>query len=388
MQLEARLAAHLDGRDPLGVWLAALGGIVGFIVVAAAVATRTVWDRFIWQYFWGPVAADAQAARCALRDGSSVELLYSADACTQAQQAGTAVYAEPGYTVVSEIGYMVVLVFMLVGVYLLLQRYNLVTDLSLYYPLVPFMLLGGSLRVLEDATDAAVRAGVEPAIPYPINTLLVSPIIYVTLFVVTLVALVGVRRLERSGRIENGNGALGLVGSAVLALSILYLVGLGITREYVTIYPQMVTLVTVGAIMLAALSWKVIEASWPELGDATGYVGLFVLWGHAIDGIANVITADWLDALGIPGEYFAKHPANRIIIDVTESVQPASLSAAIGTSWPFLVIKMIVASLVLWLFTEEFVEDSQRYALLLLVAVTAVGLGPGTRDMLRVTFGI
>jgi uncharacterized membrane protein len=43
---------------------------------------------------------------------------------------------------------------------------------------------------------------------------------------------------------------------------------------------------------------------------------------------------------------------------------------------------------VLWLFTEEFMEESTRYALLLLIAITAVGLGPGTRDLLRVTFGI
>jgi len=51
-------------------------------------------------------------------------------------------------------------------------------------------------------------------------------------------------------------------------------------------------------------------------------------------------------------------------------------------------VKMVVASLVLWLFTDEFMEESPRYSLLLLVAVTAVGLGPGTRDMVRVTFGI
>jgi len=73
---------------------------------------------------------------------------------------------------------------------------------------------------------------------------------------------------------------------------------------------------------------------------------------------------------------------------VTQSLQPASLSAVLGTSWPFLVVKMVVASLVLWLFTDEFMEESPRYSLLLLVAVTAVGLGPGTRDMVRVTFGI
>lgn len=388
MQLEARLESRLDGRDPLRLWLASLVGIVALIAGAAVVATEAVWDRFIWQYFWGPIAADAQAARCALRDGSSIELLYSGSACSQAQAAGEAIYAEPGYTIISEVGYMVVLVYMLIGVYLVLQRYDLVTDIDLYYPLVPFMLLGGSLRVIEDATDAAVRAGVDPSIPYPLNTLLVSPIIYFTLFVLTLGSLVVVRRLERQGQIEDGNRVLGLLGSGFLGLTLVYLLGLSVTKEYVTLYPQMVTIVVVGATVLAYLNWRGIDAIWPEMRDATAYIGFFVLWGHAIDGIANVITGDWLDALGIPGEYFAKHPANRIIIDVTESIQPAGLSAAIGTSWPFLVVKMLVASLVLWLFTEDFVEDSQRYALLLLVAVTAVGLGPGTRDMLRVTFGI
>ncbi|WP_372479029.1 DUF63 family protein [Halomicrobium sp. HM KBTZ05] len=388
MDAVARLESRLDGRDPLRLWVASLVGLVGLFSGAALVATQTVWDRFVWQYFWGPVAADAQAARCALREGSTVELVFSADACAQAQATGRAVYAEPGYTIVSEVGYMLVLVYMLVGVYLFLQRYELVTDIDLYYPLVPFMLLGGSLRVVEDATDAAVRAGVDPAISYPLNSLLVSPVIYFTLFVLTLGSLVAVRRLERDGRIDHGNRALGVVGWGLLAANLLYLLWLSVTREYVTLYPQMVTIVVVGAIALAYVNWKAIEVAWPELTDATAYIGFFVLWGHAIDGIANVITGDWLDALGIPGEYFAKHPANRIIVDVTEAVQPASLSATIGTSWPFLVVKMLVASLVLWLFTEEFVEESQRYALLLLVAVTAVGLGPGTRDMLRVTFGI
>ena len=388
MDAVARLESRLDGRDPLRIWFASLVAFVGLFVAAALVATQAVWDRFVWQYFWGPVAADAQAARCALREGSSVELLYSADACAQAQAAGTRIYAEPGYTITSEIGYMVVLVYMLIGVYLLLQRYDLVTDIDLYYPLVPFMLLGGSLRVVEDATDAAVRAGVDPAISYPLNSLLVSPVIYFSLFVLTLASLLVVRRLERRGQIDDGNRALGILGWGFLGLTLVYFLALSVTREYVIFYPQMVTIVVVGAIALAYVNWKAIEAAWPELTEATEYIGFFVLWGHAIDGIANVITGDWLDALGIPGEYFAKHPANRIIVDVTEAVQPASLSAAIGTSWPFLVVKMLVASLVLWLFTEEFVEDSKRYALLLLVAVTAVGLGPGTRDMLRVTFGI
>jgi uncharacterized membrane protein len=39
-------------------------------------------------------------------------------------------------------------------------------------------------------------------------------------------------------------------------------------------------------------------------------------------------------------------------------------------------------------FDEEIMEESPRFSVLLLVAILAVGLGPGTRDMLRATFGV
>jgi uncharacterized membrane protein len=39
-------------------------------------------------------------------------------------------------------------------------------------------------------------------------------------------------------------------------------------------------------------------------------------------------------------------------------------------------------------FDDAIFEESPRFAVLLLVAIVAVGLGPGTRDMLRATFGI
>jgi uncharacterized membrane protein len=43
---------------------------------------------------------------------------------------------------------------------------------------------------------------------------------------------------------------------------------------------------------------------------------------------------------------------------------------------------------VVWVFDREIFEESPRYAYLLLIAILAVGLGPGTRDMLRATLGI
>jgi uncharacterized membrane protein len=366
-------------------WLGAFAAAVAALVVGSVVATERVYDQFIWKYFWGPVYSDANNARCAVLTGDGIDLHATAAAC----RAATGVVAETGYTTVSTVGYMLVLVFMLGGVYLLIDRLEVGGDRRLFLSLVPFMLFGGAVRVVEDATDAAVAAGVEPVISYPLNVLFISPIIYVTVFLVTLGALLASMWLESQGTVRNRYRALAGFGLGILALTLAYLFTVAFTREYVAFYPQ-ILVVDVGlASVLAYGIYRVADRFEPAINAGTGVVGLGILWAHAIDGVANVVAADWLPELGHPIEaYGAKHVANRAIIDVTQAIQPASVSAAIGTSWPFLFVKLGVALGIVWLFDERIFEESPRYAVLLLVAAAAVGLGPGTRDILRVTFAI
>ncbi|ELZ24832.1 hypothetical protein C475_11365 [Halosimplex carlsbadense 2-9-1] len=366
-------------------WLGAFVALVAALAVGSLVATERVYDRFIWRYFWGPIYSDANNARCAVLTGDGIDLLGSTAAC----QTATGVVAETGYTTVSTFGYMAVLVFMLGGVYLLLDRLDVGGDKRLFLSLVPFMLFGGAVRVVEDATDAAVAAGTDPVISYPLNVLFISPVIYVTVFLITLAALLASLWLESRELVRNRYRALAGFGLGVLALTLGYLFFVAFTREYVSVYPQ-ILLVDVGlASVLAYLLYVGADRYEPEINAGTGIVGLGILWAHAIDGVANVVAADWLPELGHPIDaYGAKHVANRAIIDVTQTIQPASLSAAIGTSWPFLFVKLAVALGIVWLFDERIFDESPRYAVLLLVAAAAVGLGPGTRDILRVTFAI
>ncbi|PSP92780.1 hypothetical protein BRC78_02685, partial [Halobacteriales archaeon QH_8_68_33] len=317
----------------------------------------------------------------------SVELLGSTAACRAAAETGVVAYT--GYTTVSTVGYMVILLFAILGVLHLLDRIEVGEDRRLVVALLPFMLFGGALRVVEDVTDSAVRAGVEPILTYPLNTLFISPIIYVTVFLVTLVAVLASLRLGSADVVRNRYRALGGIGAAVLGVTLAYLFWVAFTTDYVDFYPQ-VLVVDVGlASVLAYALYVGADRYDPEINRGTAAAGLVVLWAHAIDGVANVVAADWLPALGHPiDSYSAKHVINRLIIDVTRTVQPAELSAAIGTSWPFLVVKLAVAVAIVWLFNETIFEESPRYAVLLLVAASAVGLGPGTRDILRVTFAI
>ena len=53
--------------SPEELWLGAVGTITAILVVGSILQRELVYDRFIWQYFWGPVAADGNGAVCAAR---------------------------------------------------------------------------------------------------------------------------------------------------------------------------------------------------------------------------------------------------------------------------------------------------------------------------------
>ncbi|WP_330631432.1 DUF63 family protein [Halocatena halophila] len=371
-------------------WVAlAVGGLAALIGGSIAFP-KAVYDRFIWKFFWGPVYADAHNASCAVRHDGGVTLLGN-EACLTAS--GTV--AEPGYTVVSEIGYAVVLIFMLVGVLILLRRLAIGRDRRLFFGLVPFMFFGGALRVVEDANNAAISVGSDPLLDYPLNVLFISPIIYGVVFLITLGSIGVGLGLVRAGRIERERYPLivGLLGTLALALSLLLtvleVVSIQELRRSIGFYPQLPAVVIGLSIVLSLVIYWSLDQFAPSVNEGTRRIGLVVIFGQALDGVANVVAADWLGALGLGFlGYEPKHPVNEFIISTTSQLVPPSIVTAIGESWPFLLVKLIAAVLVIWLFDDRIFDDSPRYALLLLIAITAVGLGPGSRDMLRATFGI
>jgi uncharacterized membrane protein len=375
--------AERVGVAPERLWAGGVLSAIVALVAGALVFPETVYDGFIWHYFWGPVQADANSAVCAIRPGSTVEYLYESGACTNAAEP----VAYPGYTLVSEVGYMVTLLVALVGVVFLLRRLDLGTDREFFYALVPFVFFGGALRVVEDANDAVPDA--EALISYPLNTLFISPIIYFTVFAITLVAVVVAVWAARRGIVERYDRLLFGIGWAVLLATLAYLFWLVITgSDGVEFHPQVLGVVIAGATLAAGVSWWLIERFAPTVNRGTERIGFVILWGHAVDGVANVVGLDWMPALGAGPNLIPKHPVNQFVVDVTGSLLPASILAVTGDTWPFLLVKLLAATFVLWVFEDEIFEESPRYTMLLLVAVLAVGLGPGTRDMLRATFGV
>jgi uncharacterized membrane protein len=364
--------------DPETGWIAGVATLVAALIVGSLALPGIVYDRFVWQYFWGPVQADANAAACAVRAGGTVEYLTSG--CASA----VGVVAYPGYTLVSEIGYAILLLIGVGGVVLLLRRLDMGTDRRFVYALVPFVFFGGALRVVEDATDGPA---VEALFPYPYNTLVISPVIYLTVFLVTLVAVLIAVTLVRRGVVDDYAQPLFALGTGTVLATLAVLAWLGVAGP-VEFHPQVLIVTLVIATLTAGAAYLGIERFVPAINAGTGRLGFVVLWAHAVDGAANMIGLDWLVALGAGPNLVPKHPANRFIVEVTASILPAGVIDAIGAAWGFLLVKIVVASLVLWAFDEVAFEDSPRFTILLILAIIAVGLGPGTRDMLRAALGV
>ena len=87
-----------------------------------------VYDRFIWQYLWGPVVADAS-------DGPVIH---------------DGIQATTGYNLVNTITYLAVVLYSVPGLWAFLDSLDIDLTTRLAYGLVPIILAGGAMRALED----------------------------------------------------------------------------------------------------------------------------------------------------------------------------------------------------------------------------------------------
>jgi uncharacterized membrane protein len=192
---------------------------------------------------------------------------------------------------------MITLLVALIGIVFLLRQLNIGSDRQLFYALTPFVFFGGALRVIEDANDAIPSA--DALISYPLNTLVISPIIYFTVFAVTLAAVGLTVWAERRGIVGRYDRLLFITGIGVLTLALGYLISLVVTSApSVEFYPQVLLSVLTGATLVTGVTWWAIKTLAPSINRGTELIGLVIIWGHAVDGVANVIGLDWMRAIG------------------------------------------------------------------------------------------
>ena len=192
---DGKLKLLVDRWGNLGSWSIRFKiALISIVLIPCIIFRGTIYDVF-WRYFWGPILADATGSACAVKGTSTAsgyggqlvrgfEVVQYTNVCSELE----GIVAYPGYTYVSEVGYALILVLLLFAVARMFSQMGIELDKQLVFSLIPYMLFGGALRVVEDANDI-VPAGVEATIGYPLNILLISPVVYGTMFLVTMVAI-------------------------------------------------------------------------------------------------------------------------------------------------------------------------------------------------------
>jgi len=140
---------------------------------------------------------------------------------------------DEGYNIINTLTWAIILGLCIFAVVKLLKKLDIRTDSRFIAAIVPFVLAGSSMRVLEDAG----------AIQQPFNLLLITPIIYFVVFLITLLCLIVAKMLSKkwtgnsTETIFASLGTLWFVFNIFLLLSIqkvalpmvlIYILGLGI----------------------------------------------------------------------------------------------------------------------------------------------------------------
>jgi uncharacterized membrane protein len=106
------------------LWLAVVGGIILVLALGVLLAPEIFWDRFLWRYYVAPVVADTGG------DTGGISNQYN--------PVDTTTYAL----------LMALSVFLL---YKLLKRWKVDMDSGFFLAVLPFVMLGGFSRVMEDS---------------------------------------------------------------------------------------------------------------------------------------------------------------------------------------------------------------------------------------------
>lgn len=200
------------------------------------------------------------------------------------------------------------------------------------------------------------------AIPDPVSPFASSPAVYGTAAVLAGTTwLLADHGTDATHRILAAVGSLAAIPPTVVAV---------LAADQLTPLIPVVSLLT--ALLLAAVYTHIAETRVDTLATA-GYSGTLVVFGQTLDGLST--------ALGVAHLGFGEQtPLSRILIEATATV-PAPL---LGAGWLFLLVKLALGVGVVWLLAPT-VDRDPREGYLLLALVTAVGLGPGTHNLLLFT---
>ena len=261
-------------------------------------------------------------------------------------------YGQP-YNIVDTLTYAIILVIAVYLIYRWLKWTGFPVDGKFVLATVPFIVLGGLLRVVED-TGYIIS---------DLRFLLITPLIFFVIFFITVAALLLSQTLERARIITSydiGYAGIGTMG-CILAAAFLVWYGLTYSQIAVSILLIILTLATV------------------TTGAVWGFMRYVLKWEYVSDPLYCVlIFSHMLDASA------TSYGIDLHSMAYTEShVVGGALIAWTGTAFSMFPLKLAVLFPAIYILQQYRKEAPQILWHLILLAMIVVGLAPGVRNMVR-----
>ena len=258
---------------------------------------------------------------------------------------------DTGYNPINTITWAIILGLSLFGVVKLLDKLDITVDEVFIFAVSPYIFVGGSLRVIEDAGIVAA----------PLKFLLITPLIYFFIFFLCVAMLLLSVGLQRAVHI-NYYWPFAMIGVAWSGLNVwlLYTTATSFNAGILTL------ILSVGV----ALSFFVYAiARLLNFALLKDRLNAFVLDGQLLDATATSFGLTFLP-------YAEKHVLPNFLIEAT------------GTAFVMYPLKLAVTIPVLFIIDQYLKTESKNLTGLVKLAILTVGLAPAIRDILRMTLGI
>jgi len=260
-------------------------------------------------------------------------------------------YVEPiiydsGYNPVNTVTWAILLGICILGLIRIFKRLDLKMDEKLVLYTLPYVLAGSSLRVIEDAG----------LVTPPASYLLITPLIYFLVFLVTTASLILTRKILG----VNFHRVYATIGLLWTFVNLAVLSTIGIQRPLVPVAVLFLGTFLTGIIYL-------LRVPLPQLNFLDNRYNLAILYSHMLDASSTYIGVDWFG-------YYEKHVVPTYLIDLT------------GTAAIMYPLKLLVL-LPLLSIIDKYIEDKSLLNLTKL-ALIVLGLAPAIRNTLRLTLGI
>jgi uncharacterized membrane protein len=257
------------------------------------------------------------------------------------------------YTLVDTLTYALILIAAVYLVYRGLRRYKIAVDDELVLVTLPFVVLGGLLRVVEDTG----------MITSDLRFLLITPLIFFVIFVIAVVALFAGKFAENAGLISRYSWFYGGAGVVACLAAGAALIWFGLTETQIALNVLAVILTLAAVTSLALWAFLVYVLKWDY---ASNILYKLLIFGHMLDASATSYGIDLH-----PIHYVEQHVVGSNLIEIT------------GTAFSMFLLKIAVlipAIYVLELYRREGNPDLWH---LILLAMIVVGMAPGIRDLVR-----